>query len=101
MSDETPFDSWRKLCDTQEAIIEFAKAAAEILAAAGEASAKATGDSAYFAINRWSDIIREKAIQILREKQHGSSVDAKPAIQRGRKQPRLRYRDPGNASSLE
>jgi len=57
---------------TQQGIIEFAKRAAEILAEAGRASAKAKGDTPEFAARQWSKVILDEALRILREEK---SVD--------------------------
>jgi len=50
---------------TQEGIIKYAEAMAQVLAEAGRASEKATGDSAHYAVNKWADIIRTRAIELL------------------------------------
>ena len=52
---------------TQRGIIEYAEGMAQILAEAGRASRKATGDSADYAIDRWSDVIRKRAHDILKD----------------------------------
>lgn len=49
---------------TQHGIIEYAEAMAQVLAEAGRASNKATGDPVISAINQWSEIIRKRAIAI-------------------------------------
>lgn len=53
--------------DTQMGIIQFAEVAAKYLAEAGRASAKAIGDDPEYAVRQWSNVIRDKAIEILRE----------------------------------
>lgn len=58
---------------TQQGIIEFAKRAAEILAEAGRASAKAKGDTPEYAARRWSQVILDEALRILREEK---SIDS-------------------------
>lgn len=60
---------WRKVCETQEGIIAFAEEAAQILVEAGIASSKALGDSPTLAINRWSNVIRDRAIALYKERQ--------------------------------
>lgn len=52
---------------TQRGIIEYAEAMAQVLAEAGRASHKAAGDSAEYAIRRWSDIIRQRALDIVKD----------------------------------
>lgn len=59
---------WDKVFDTQAGIIGFAEEAARILAEAGAGSSKAIGDDPHFAINQWSDVIRKRAHEILRER---------------------------------
>jgi len=53
--------------DTQMGITQFAEAAAKYLAEAGRASSKAIGDDPEYAVRQWSNVIRDKAIEILRE----------------------------------
>lgn len=57
----------RDIFATQLAIIEFSKQAAVILAEAGRASARATGDTAEYAVRQWSKVIEDEALKILRE----------------------------------
>lgn len=49
---------------TQAGIIRYAESMAQILAEAGRASSKATGDSVDFAINQWSAVILKRAKEI-------------------------------------
>lgn len=52
---------------TQHGIIRYAEAMAQVLAEAGRASQKATGDSAIYAIEKWSRIIHNRALEILQD----------------------------------
>lgn len=58
---------YRLTVQTQHGIIRYAEGMAQVLAEAGRASAKATGDLPAYAVNRWSEIIRKRALQILAE----------------------------------
>src|SRR5262249_54843980 len=89
---------WPDICATQEAIIDFAKVAAEILAEAGRASERSTGDPANFAVRQWADVIRDEALRILRE-ERDARMDKKRVQQLG-VQRRLRHGDQRNAGSL-
>ena len=70
MSEEGPFtDDFVKhmvlATQTQHGIVKYAEAMAQVLAEAGRASAKATGDSPRTAINKWSEIIRRRAEELV------------------------------------
>jgi Lhr-like helicase len=52
---------------TQHGIIKYAEAMAQVLAEAGRASKKATGDSVEYAVNKWAEIIRQRALELVRE----------------------------------
>lgn len=52
---------------TQDGIQKYAEAMAQVLAEAGRASQKAIGDRPEYAIDRWCDVIRQRAKQLLRE----------------------------------
>lgn len=56
-----------KVVETQHAIIGYIEAMAQVLAEAGRASEKALGDSPHYAINKWCDLLRERAHELLRE----------------------------------
>jgi hypothetical protein len=58
---------WINVVKTQRGIIDYAEGMAQVLAEAGRASSKATGDPPSVAVEKWSNIIRERAKQILRE----------------------------------
>lgn len=66
-----PFDGmvrhYVKTVQTQAGIIQYAEAMAQILAEAGRASEKATGDPAWVAVNRWAEVIRKRAQQLLHD----------------------------------
>lgn len=53
---------------TQHGIIKYIEAMAQVLAEAGTASQKAIGDSADYAIDKWVDVIRKRAHELVREK---------------------------------
>lgn len=55
------------MLQTKAAILKYIEPIAQVLAAAGRASGKAMGDSPHFAVDRWLDVIRERAHEILRE----------------------------------
>jgi len=56
-----------KMLQTKAAILEYIEPIAQVLAAAGRASEKAMGDSAKYAVDQWSNVIRERALEILRQ----------------------------------
>lgn len=56
-----------RMMDTKAAILEYIEPMAQVLAQAGRASAKAMGDSTEYAIDQWSTVIRDRAIEILRQ----------------------------------
>jgi len=51
---------------TQHGIIKYAEAMAQVLAEAGRASKRATGDSAEYAVHQWSRVILDRALELLR-----------------------------------
>lgn len=61
------FDRWVMAVKTQHGIIKYAEAMAQVLAEAGRASNKAMGDSAEAAVRKWSKVIEDRALEILRE----------------------------------
>jgi len=70
MSEEGPFtDDFVKhmvlATQTQHGIVKYAEAMAQVLAEAGRASAKATGDSPRTAINKWLEVIRQRAEELV------------------------------------
>ncbi len=58
---------WVMTVQTQAGIIKYAEAMAQVLAEAGRASHKATGDSAEYAVQRWVQVIQDRALELLRE----------------------------------
>lgn len=52
---------------TQHGIIRYMEGMAQVLAEAGRASKKAIGDDPAYAVNRWAEIVRKRALEILRE----------------------------------
>lgn len=59
---------------TQDAIRKHGEAMAIFLAEAAIASQKARGDSALTALNKWSQVIKDRAAELIREKQRNSQV---------------------------
>ena len=55
------------MLQTKAAILEYIEPIAQVLAAAGRASEKAMGDIPQFAVQQWSEVIKERAYEILRE----------------------------------
>ena len=55
---------------TQRGIIDYAEGMAQVLAEAGRASEKALGDSAEYAVRQWSNVILERALELLRHDKH-------------------------------
>lgn len=56
---------------TQRGIINYAEGMAQVLAEAGRASTKAVGDPPRVAIDKWIEVIRNRAYQILKEPKNG------------------------------
>ena len=70
--DNGPFtdDFVRRIIDvrnTQHGIIKYMEAMAQVMAAAAVASEKAVGDSPSYAIDRWTDVVRKRAKELLCE----------------------------------
>jgi hypothetical protein len=87
MSDDGPFtdDMIRGYLQTakmQQEIIPHMEEMAQKLAAAGVASNKVKGDSPEFAIDRWCDVIRNRAKELLREKLRDQPAKSKPMIEK-------------------
>jgi hypothetical protein len=77
---EGPFtdDMVRHLVETaktHEAIRKYGEAMAEFLAEAAVASEKAVGDNALYALNRWMQVIGDRARELIGQKRR--RVDAK------------------------
>lgn len=56
-----------KTVQTQHGIAKYAEAMAQVLAEAGLASHKATGDSPQVAVNKWIAVIRHRALVLMTE----------------------------------
>lgn len=72
--DDGPFtdDMIKHMIDvnnTQHGIIKYMEAMAQVMAEAAVASQKAIGDSPYYAIDKWTDVVRKRAKELVREKQ--------------------------------
>lgn len=72
--DNGPFtdDMVRRMVDvrnTQHGIIKYMEAMAQVMAEAAIASQKATGDSPSYAVDKWTDVVRKRAKELVREKQ--------------------------------
>ena len=59
--------NWVQVAKTQRSIIDYAEGMAQVLAEAGRASHKAIGDDPAYAVNKWVEIIRRRAMEILKE----------------------------------
>lgn len=62
---------------TQHGIIRYMEGMAQVLAEAGRSSKKAIGDDPAYAVNRWADIVRKRALEILRENPCGPQKQQK------------------------
>lgn len=72
--DDGPFtdDMVRHLINvnnTQHGIIKYMEAMAQVMAQAAVASQKAVGDSPFYAIDKWMDVVKKRAKELVREKQ--------------------------------
>jgi len=56
-----------KVQQTQHAIVKYLEEMAQVLAEAGRASEKAMGDPASVAIDKWVEVLRTRAKELLRE----------------------------------
>lgn len=61
------YSSDMQVAKTQRGIIEYAEGMAQVLAEAGRASQKALGDPPGWAVDKWAEIIRKRAHEILKE----------------------------------
>jgi hypothetical protein len=80
MTIDAAFKHYLLTVQTQNGIIEYAEAMAQVLAAAGRASRKATGDAADYAVRKWSDVIRDRALDILRAEQAALVAEKKAQL---------------------
>lgn len=60
-------DRYELAVRTQKGIIEYAEAIAQVLAEAGRASQKVTGDHPSVAIKKWAKVIEKRALELVRE----------------------------------
>jgi len=74
MTPDDMFDHYVATVRTQAGIQKYAEAMAQVLAEAGRASYKATGDAPMTAVNKWVDVIRKRAIDILKEEANQKSA---------------------------
>ena len=58
--------------DTHAGIIKYMEAMAQVMAEAAIASQKALGDSPYYAIDKWTDVVKKRAKEIVCEKRDAS-----------------------------
>lgn len=64
------YDLWEdavKVRETQHAIVKYLEEMAQVLAEAGRASEKAMGDPSTVAVDKWVEILRARAKELLRE----------------------------------
>lgn len=71
-----------KIRDTQHAIIKYLEEMARVMAEAGRASEKAVGDPADAAIDKWTEIVRKRAKELLKKPVEPAALD-RPANPRG------------------
>ena len=57
------------VADTQAGIIKYMEAMAQVMAEAAVASQKAIGDPPLLAIDRWTDVVKKRAKELVREQQ--------------------------------
>lgn len=74
LEDDGPFtdDMVRHLIDvnnTQHGIIKYMEAMAQVMAEAAIASQKAIGDPPLLAIDRWTDVVKKRAKELIRAQQ--------------------------------
>lgn len=55
--------------DTQHGIIKYMEAMAQVVAEAAIASQKALGDSPLYAVDKWINVVKKRAKELVREKQ--------------------------------
>lgn len=63
------------IVQTQHGIIKYAEAMAQVLAEAGRASKKATGDPPEYAVNKWAEVIRHRALDLLRKERWATTLE--------------------------
>ncbi len=72
--DNGPFtdEMVRRMIDinnTQHGIIKYMEAMAQVMAEAAIASQKAIGDSPAFAVSKWTEVVKKRALELIKEKQ--------------------------------
>ena len=82
MSDDGPFTDemvrgYLMAAQTQQGIIKYAEAMAQVLAEAGRASHQATGDRPQYAMRRWLKVIENRALELLKENANAKQVEGK------------------------
>jgi hypothetical protein len=80
--DNGPFtdEMVRRMVDvhnTQHGIIKYMEAMAQVMAEAAIASSKALGDAPSHAVDRWIEVVRERAKELIVEKREDSPMQAK------------------------
>jgi len=71
--DNGPFtdEMVRRMIDvhnTQHGIIKYMEAIAQVMAEAAIASQKALGDSPAYAVAKWTDVVKKRALELIKEK---------------------------------
>lgn len=78
--DNGPFtdDMVRRMIDvnnTQHGIIKYMEAMAQVMAEAALASQKAIGDSPSYAVDKWTNVVKQRAKELIREKQAAKQIE--------------------------
>ncbi len=68
---------------TQYGVIKYMEAMAQVMAEAAIASQKATGDHPSYAVAKWADVVKKRALELLREKAESKNKIAKGTIIEG------------------
>jgi hypothetical protein len=56
-----------KVMETQHGIIKYMEAMAQVMAAAAVASQQATGDMPVYAVGKWLDVVRKRALELIQQ----------------------------------
>jgi len=84
--DNGPFtdEMVRRMVDvhnTQHGIIKYMEAMAQVMAEAAIASQKAIGDSSNYAIDRWTDVVKKRAKELVAEKRATKKIEKGTTIE--------------------
>jgi predicted hydrolase (HD superfamily) len=70
-----------KVVQTQHGIAHVAEEMAKVLAEMGRASGQAVGDAPAYAVQRWSDLIRKRALELVRQEKKVKTCEL-PSLQK-------------------